>query len=96
MLNRRFFFMLQQQQRSGHGGTRESSGYPSGPAEQDGWTRGAHMNQYPAVAAAPAEPMSLPASGRMGESGRSNSLVHDGRHSLLQFAMLHFRQSPEK
>ncbi|XP_046399408.1 unconventional myosin-XV isoform X2 [Ischnura elegans] len=27
---------------------------------------------------------------------RTANAVHDGRHSLLQFAMFHFRQSPEK
>ncbi|KAF4520561.1 hypothetical protein B566_EDAN011113 [Ephemera danica] len=87
------------QQRNGlaYNNNNVQANYPSGSTEQDGWTRGANFGQYPGVAPVPAEQSMQPmlATGRMGESGRSNSLVHDGRHSLLQFAMLHFRQSPE-
>ncbi|CAB3362581.1 Hypothetical predicted protein [Cloeon dipterum] len=61
--------------------------------EHDGWTRGMHPQVQVPVAN---KEYSAPPSGRMSREGRSNSVVHDGKHSLLQFAMLHFRNSPEK
>ncbi|XP_059488254.1 unconventional myosin-XV isoform X5 [Neocloeon triangulifer] len=61
--------------------------------EQDGWTRGMLPQVQVPVAN---KDFAAPPVGRMSREGRSSSMVHDGKHSLLQFAMLHFRNSPEK
>lgn len=70
-----------------HQGAHQASNGPPGPASMPPPNTNGHHNNGPS---------SLPTPLSEHGSSMGQGQVHDGKHSLLQFAIHHFRQSPEK
>ncbi|KAK3909403.1 Unconventional myosin-XV [Frankliniella fusca] len=70
-------------------------GMANGHQHTNGMANGHHHTNGHGLGHGPAS-LPSPLSEHGGPGGQGGGQVHDGKHSLLQFAIHHFRQSPEK